>query len=306
MNRTHLFALAGTLALSGIATAAGVDGSTVGDNLGPAASVQTVNTEFGNNFSELNAAYGKIGNGLLHMVFTGNLEANFNKFNVFLDTKAGGQNTINGASNPNNDNWAAKYNGFTFDTGFNPDYVLIFRHGNGGTKFDVDFAKIGGGAADGGLLGSFDNSMSVGNLSNSFGGTNVNMQVKLDNSNVAGISGGNGAADQAAALAVTTGLEFTINLDALDITGPIKVSAHVNGSSHDYLSNQSLGGFTAPQGNLGTDGAGGFVNNSDLSRINLNQYAGNQYFEVVPEPGTMIALGLGAAALVARRRRKNG
>jgi hypothetical protein len=77
----------------------------------------------------------------------------------------------------------------------------------------------------------------------------------------------------------------------------------INGSQHDFLSNQLLGGLPAPQGNLGGDGSGGFT--GSLSGINLNNFAGDQFFTVVvPEPSTYALVGLGLGALLAFRRRK--
>ncbi|HOW72220.1 MAG TPA: hypothetical protein PKY77_16595 [Phycisphaerae bacterium] len=61
----------------------------------------------------------------------------------------------------------------------------------------------------------------------------------------------------------------------------------INGSNHDYLSNQFLGGLTPPQGNLGGDGTGGF--NGTVGQINLNNFAGEQFL-VVPEPAGMAPL----------------
>ena len=77
---------------------------------------------------------------------------------------------------------------------------------------------------------------------------------------------------------------------------------HINASNHDFLSNQSLGGFTALQANLGGDGAGNF--NGDVSLIDLNSFTGNQFFSVtvVPEPSTMALLGVFSLSLVTRRR----
>ena len=46
---------------------------------GDPVTVQTVQTQFGDNLSELNAAYAYSTNGLLYLLITGNLEANFNK-----------------------------------------------------------------------------------------------------------------------------------------------------------------------------------------------------------------------------------
>jgi hypothetical protein len=257
--------------------------------------VQTVETGFGDNDNELNAAYIAIAAGNLHLLLTGQTENNFNNLNIFIDSVPGGQNVVendanNGGTNPENANWAGKYAGFTFDAGFAADYLIIARNGSaGGDQFNLDFATLGGG------LGAFEASTDI------FGGslTGVNaavgaagLGVAYDNSNLAGVLGGTAAADQVAAAAVTTGFEFVIPLAAIGNPGAgdtIRITTHINGSNHDYLSNQSLAGYPAPQVNLGGDGAGGF--NGTVGQIDLNDYAGNQYFGVVID-----ASGLDASA----------
>jgi hypothetical protein len=275
---------------------------------GPPRAVQTVQTQFGDNFSELNAGYARIEDGTLYLMLTGNLENNFNKLNIFFDSSAGGQNVI-GGSNPNNDNWSAKHSGMTFDTAFTADYLFILRHGDsgGGNRFDLDYAVLGGGANDfdtygdvfGGFLEGAEVTAAGANLGHSFA-------IGFDNSNVAGVLGGTAAADQIAAEAVLTGIELGIPLSALgnpSVGDTIRISAMINGSQHDFLSNQLLGGLPAPQGNLGGDGNGGFT--GSLSGINLNNFAGDQFFTVVvPEPSTYALVGLGLGALLAFRRRK--
>lgn len=271
--------------------------------------VQTVETQFGDNLSELDAGYAAIFGGNLHLLLTGQVENNFNKLNIFIDSVAGGQNVLqadalSGGNNPENDGWANKYAGFTFDTGFAADYMIIARNGNfGGNRFDLDFATIGGG------IGAFQSSGDI--FAGSLTGVNASvgalgLGVGYDDSNVAGVLGGTAAANAAAAAAVTTGLELVIPLAAIGSPGigdTIRVSAHINGSNHDFLSNQSLGGFAPPQGNLGGDGAGTFTGN--LSLIDLNNFPGNQYFSiVVPEPSSTVLTGLGLVALLALRRRR--
>lgn len=68
---------------------------------GAAVSVQTVQTQFGDNFSELNAAYATIDSGNLFLMLTGNIEENFNRLEIFIDSKAGGQTSFSSAGNDN-------------------------------------------------------------------------------------------------------------------------------------------------------------------------------------------------------------
>ncbi len=63
----------------------------------------------------------------------------------------------------------------------------------------------------------------------------------------------------------------------------------INGQNHDFLSNQALGAFAPPQGNLGGDGAGTFTGN--LSGIDLTQFAGDQFFTIVLEGGPTVVVG---------------
>jgi len=121
-------------------------------------SIQDTNTEFGDadtgdainggGGSEIDQIFGKIEGGRLYVVVAGNLQTNFNKLEIFIDSEAGGQNTLDGSTLP------AGVDGFccggapdgalqrmgggadglglekiTFDTGFDADYYLTFTNG---------------------------------------------------------------------------------------------------------------------------------------------------------------------------------
>ena len=234
--------------------------------------VQTVDTEFGDNASEWNAGYAYVNGGKLYLMFTGNLQNNFNKLQIFIDSKSGGSSTFTSAGNDG----AGVMNGMIFDNGFAPDYHLIARRGSG--KLDLDFADLTTPAfssyAD--VFGGFDSGAG-------FTGTGTNalpIRAGYDGSNNAGIIGGTAAADQTAAAAVTTGLELCIALaDLGNPTGPIKVMLLQTSNDHNFVSNQSLGGLPAGFGNLGNP-----ANTKDFST-----YLGDQFFGVDPSPVHLLA-----------------
>lgn len=329
------FLLSACLAMALVAPASAsitVDG-TLDASYGAPLAVQTVQTQFGDasdpaglgGGGELNAAYGKVWNGRLYVTLTGNIEPNFNKVNVFIDSQPGGENVLDGTLAYDFADVASNFGGLTFDSGFEADYHLFGRWG--GDAFEVDVvdraASTAGdefgnfGAATVGIgTGIQSGSVLAGGTATTGadGGTFLTQDVEFgfNNTNILGVSGnpGDQAADQIAAAAVTTGWEFSIAI--ADIGSPsvgdiIKIHAVYGNGDNNFHSNQVLGGLAPPQGNLGGDGAGGFTGN--LSGIDFNQFAGEQFFslrvtEEVPEPSTVVLL-LSAAALgaVCARRR---
>lgn len=293
---------AGLLALAGLSQGA-IDG-TYKPAYGSPIAVQGIGTNFGNsnlglstwaNGSELNAAFCYTDGVNLNFLFTGNMESNFNKFEFFLDTKAGGQNKLRG-DNPDVDfNGLNRMgddgsgNGLTFDTGFEPDYWITVTCGDaGGGNFGF-FASgaelLTGGGGAGGFLGG-SNGQNGGNIGANF----LGVLAAINNSNTAGVGGGTGA--DGGALTATTGIEISIPLASLGVAAgqEFLAAAFVNGGGHDFLANQVLGTLPAGTGNLG-----------EPRNVNFNQHLGNQYF-VVPAPGALALLGLGGLVGLRRRR----
>lgn len=300
-----------------------IDG-TLDAGYGSALAVQTVETQFGDSTGgitgggELDAGYAAISGGRLYVMLTGNIENNFNKVSVFIDSQPGGENVLNGALAYDFNNVASNFGGLTFDAGFEADYHLFGRWGGGGNVFDLDFvnraasvpgnvrgdtgtASVGGGTPiqSGSVLGNGTGTTSILTSPVTFG---------FNNNNSAGVIGGTAAANQAAAAAVTTGLEFSVAL--ADIGNPglgdlIKIHAVYGNGDNNYHSNQILAGLPAPQGNLGGDGNGGFT--GSLSGINFNNFAGDQFFSLrvpVPEPSTLALAGLGVCGVVVNSLRR--
>jgi PEP-CTERM motif len=300
---------------------------------GAPVSVQLTQTQFGDasppgalGGSELDAAYARIFGGRLYLLLTGNLEPNFNKLEIFIDSRAGGENTLSNA--PGYDFFTGSIwlsqnlGGLKFDAGFEPDYHLFTRWGSGTGAYNADFIDRQGGVNNmvPGSTGATPNavglvasgSIAAGNVgpNASASALTQNLDFAINDNNSAGVTGGTGAANPADAAAVLTGMEFSIALADLGNPAPgstILIAAMINNGDHNYLSNQVLGALPPPQGNLGGDGNGNFT--GTLVSVNFNQFAGPQYFAVgvpVPEPSAIASLAIALAALAGRFRRTRG
>ncbi len=239
--------------------------------------VQDTQTGFGDNNlgqvdyangSELDVAYGVVKDGWLYLLLAGNLESNFNKLEIFFDTRPGGQNRLRG-DNPDVDfNGLNRMgddgsgNGLTFDPDFEADFWVGVTGGGAPYRLYANYAELGSPGV--GLYLGNTGAVSDGTLvdgNNPFG-----IRVTINNSNTGGVTGGTGAGDGSG---VTTGVELAIPLNAIgNPTGPFKVCVFINGLSHDYLSNQVLAGI----------GGGGNLGEPRL--VNFGNIPGEQYFWV--------------------------
>ena len=241
---------------------------------GAAVSTQTTQTGFGDsglgqidyaNGSEIDGAYALVYGGVLYVTITGNLESNFNKLELFIDSKAGGQNQLLG-SNPNVDfNGLNRMSELKVDAGFAPDYWFSCTGGGGPYTLYANGAELlpGGGGAGGymGQTGAGSNGVLSG------GSYNVGVLVTINNLNTGGVNGGCGAASGAG---VTTGVEWAIPMSLLgNTTGCLKISAFINGGGHDYLANQVADPLPPGTCNLG-----------EPHVVDFSQIAGNQYFQI--------------------------
>ncbi len=300
--KTRMLALAVVGCAAGVSVAQPIINGTLDGAYGAARAIQNAPTGFGDsnlgvvdfaNGSELNNAYAVRDATTLYLFFGANLESNFNKFELFFDSKSGGQNRLRG-DNPDVDfnglnrmGDSGGGDGLTFDTGFEADYYLTMTGGNTPYQIFANYAELVNGGV-GRYLGS-GGAVTDGTLS---GGNNPDgILITINNSNTAGVTG----SDASGAGLVTTGIEMAIPLSALGADGfsSLRVSAMINGGGHDFLSNQVMGGV-GPIGNLG-----------EPRNVNFSTIDGDQFFEVeaVPEPATLAAMGIGLAALLRRRRR---
>jgi hypothetical protein len=244
-----------------------VDG-TRDSGYGSALAVQTCGTGFGAGAggSSLANAYAINDGTHLYLFIGGNLETNWNKLAIFLDTKTGGQNKLSNTGGADF-GFLAKLNDLEFDTGFDADALINVRWG--GTELYADIDTFGSGSsaptptttaiAGGAVTGAGSAKTATVSLAGAL--------LVIDNS----ATGGPTASDAGSSSSVTTGLEIKIPLTALGSpAGDIKICALISNGGGDYLSNQTLAGLPLGTANL--------ANTKNL--WNLKNYSGNQLFTV--------------------------
>jgi hypothetical protein len=303
MKTVALLSLVGLMAAPAMAQ---VNGSLT-PAYGSAVSVQTNATGFGDanqgdidftNGSELNAAFYRSDATYAYLLFTGNLETNYNKLEVFFSTGAAGQQQISGGVPA-----MGNINGFRHDNGFNANLWISVTNGASGTpsaySVFVDAAQYSGGVWTGGYQGT-NNGQNGGSLAGGGSLTGGALLVGTDNSNTLGVIG-TGNPTIGNPLSATTGIEIAVPWAALGLApgSSFDVMAFVNGSSHDYASNQFLAPLPAGTGNLGGDNTGGY--NGSVGAIDMTRFAGNQFF-TVPTPAAAGVFGLAGLAAFRRRR----
>ncbi|MFH1746586.1 MAG: hypothetical protein ABIG44_06010 [Planctomycetota bacterium] len=303
-----LFPLLGMLAVSAGAQPVmdGVAESTYCD----AIVVQDTQTSFGDSQigqydqasgSELDGAFATVHDGILYLVFAGNLETNGNKLELFFDTRAGGQNQLLGIENPDVDYGAlqrmgyldAEHPGFKFETGFEADfYVTVTNYNNEVVQVHVSYAELyvdAGNPGVGYYLGQGLTRCETNGGELTGGNAPFTAYCTLDNSNTAGVDGGFGVGNGAG---VNTGVELAIPLSALgDPTGDFKICAFINGQQHDFVSNQVLAGIWGnPSDHLG-----------DPRLVDLSLIFWNQFFTVpiVTDPCGACCIGQTCSILTA-------
>jgi formylglycine-generating enzyme required for sulfatase activity len=214
------------------------------------------------NGSELDAAYGVVYDGNLYLVLAGNLQTNGNTVEIFFDTRPGGQNRLLGTENSDIDYGALRRMGYLdevspglkFAAGFEADYYLTLKANGAPTAVYASYAELYVDALNPGMgsyLGEGRTKCETndGTLTGGWEGAPA-VRCTLDNSNVAGVTGGFGLGD---GTGVLTGFELVIPLSAIGSpTSDFAVTVFINSPGHDWVSNQTLGGIAASSpGNLG-------------------------------------------------------
>ncbi|HMD55071.1 MAG TPA: hypothetical protein VKJ65_11030, partial [Phycisphaerae bacterium] len=197
--------------------------------------------------SELDAAYGVIENGYLYLLFTGDMQNNGNRLNIFIADGRTGQLILDAGNN----SALSAMNGSKFSPNFGngATYALEVNINNGDNCYMNDY-NLSAGPNVNAFAGSFLVNATANLSPNTVTGGFIEA---FNNSHVSTMGTPGTAASQTNAAAVQTGFEITIPLAALgNPTGPIHVLADINGgkSGDEYLSNQFLPGLPVGTGNL--------------------------------------------------------
>ncbi|MEM1329594.1 MAG: GC-type dockerin domain-anchored protein [Planctomycetota bacterium] len=185
--------------------AATIDGALGADDYGMSLFTQTQPTTFGDNDdtsadrangSEIDGVYAAQDGTNLYILVTGNLNTNFSKLNLFIDSgTASGQNQLSG-ENPDVDfNGLNRHgeaevgvsgDGLIFDAGFTSDLFVTFTTGNDPTEVYANFAETLTVATDG--SGDFIGGGAGTTISGGAGTLGEGAEIALDNSNIGGVT----------------------------------------------------------------------------------------------------------------------
>ncbi|MFG0330765.1 MAG: hypothetical protein ACF8PN_12820 [Phycisphaerales bacterium] len=275
-SRLAITALAGFgLSAAAWAQSTPVDGSITPGEYGPALWLNEDNpTGFGDNNdpsnggangSEMDGVYAFIGTDffgdpVLFIGVTGNLETNFNKIEIFLDTIPGvGQNQLrgdnpdvdfNGLNRMGDDLDTPEVEGLRFDHEFTANMWIGITTGN--YDPDLDVAENYYNFADLDLqFGAYLGTNLTGDPDGLIVGDNpVAARGMILNSNIDGVTDTTAGAGLAGP--VDTGIEFSIPLDSIgNPDDDILMTVFINGQGHDFVSSQMSGGHPYGAENFG-------------------------------------------------------
>jgi hypothetical protein len=276
---------------------------------GPSAAIQNNSTSFGDNDqdhpglangSEIDGGVAIIEGGSLFIHLGGNIESNYNKIEIFIDGRDGGQNKILGINPDISLNALQRMgddgsgNGLTFDADFEADLYLSITCGDNGLDTGIvsyiDYAELRtAGNGFGGYAGSGSTYVldSVPIYEPSVGDYGIG--VAINNFNGGGVISGDGTDCGAPdGVVVTTGIEIEIPLYLIDWDfeglpfDSVKICAFVNSADHGYVSNQVIGGL------------GGSANLGEPRSVDFSLIDGNQYFTIGDVADSCIPAVVGA------------
>jgi hypothetical protein len=276
---------------------------------GPSAAIQNNSTSFGDNDqdhpglangSEIDGGVAIIEGGSLFIHLGGNIESNYNKIEVFIDGRDGGQNKILGINPDISLNALQRMgddgsgNGLTFDADFEADLYLSITCGDNGLDTGIvsyiDYAELRtAGNGFGGYAGSGSTYVLDGVPIYEPSVGDYGIGVAINNFNGGGVISGDGTDCGAPdGVVVTTGIEIEIPLYLIDWDfeglpfDSVKICAFVNSADHGYVSNQVIGGL------------GGSANLGEPRSVDFSLIDGNQYFTIGDVADSCIPAVVGA------------
>jgi len=256
---------------------------------GAAVALQTTRTGFGNaaggnaataNGSELDGMYAVVRGDSLYVMLTGNIESNFNKLELFIDSKAGGYQQLTGGFPDVDFNAINRMStdgtnpGLKFDNGFAADYYITFGLG-GDTNFYPNFATLDGSEFSG-YLGCNQAGTGSGVINGCGGNNAVNLQIAINNSNADGVGSSCGTTPGTADVA--NGSELDAMYSYID-TAQNRLYIMLTGNLQNSNDSPCASGGNKLNLFIDADGASGQNqlrnDNVDISYGNLNRMGGN-------------------------------